>query len=359
MKVLFLTSSLNYGGAERTISYLSEYLAHNGDEASILCLTDDVEYSISEDVKVICGGIPSHSDSLLNRVGNVFRRFTIIHRVCKEERPDVVFCMISSLARFFFLRRKHSYKLILSERSNPIRYSTRTQSFLRKAYKRCDGIVFQTEKVSAMYEDIDQSKKTVIPNAVGNPYAYKTKWTGVDSNKVVAIGRFIKEKDYTTLIEAFRLVHDKQPLSELEIIGDGPLKVDIGNLLYKRGMDSFVTLTGSKEDALVDASKGACYVLSSLLEGMPNTLLEAMAIGMPCVSTDCDFGPSELIEDGLNGLLVPVGDSHAMAKAILLMLEDKEFAKKCGNEAKKISESHDLIVIGQRYQSFIHSIAQK
>ena len=271
MKVLFLTSSLKYGGAERTISYLSEYLSQNGDDASILCLTDDIAYQVSPKVKVIVCGIPSQSTSILGRIINICRRFTFIHRACKAEQPDVVFCMISSLARFFLWKRKFPYKLILSERSNPTRYDKKMQEFLRKAYKRCDGVVFQTEKVSAMYEDISESKKVVIPNAVGNPYAYKTEWSGFGSDKIIAIGRFIKEKDYPTLIKAFKLIHDQKPSCKLLIYGDGPQKKEIEELVERSGLCSSVLLNDSKADALVEASKGACYVLSSLLEGMPNT----------------------------------------------------------------------------------------
>ncbi len=356
MKILFLTSSLGYGGAERTISWLADYMAKKGDEVIVLCFGAPIAYQLNEKVKLINGNINSSASSLFERIRLIIHRFLFVKSTIKRERPDAVFLMIGTLARYVIQKKKLPYKLILSERANPLFYDRKRKRIISKAYRKCDGIVFQTHRVSELYPQIPSNKKIVIPNAVGNGYAEETVWTGMNSNRIAAVGRIIEQKDYYTLIEAFALFLVNHPTFSLEIYGDGPLKAEVGRYIADRNLQDKVFIMGNREDALVCASGCACYVLSSYSEGMPNTLIEAMAIGMPCISTDCEFGPRELISDGKNGLLVSVGDSIGMAKAMVRMVDDKKLAIKCGEEAKKIRETNSVHKVGEMYREFVYRI---
>lgn len=356
MKILFVTSSLGYGGAERTISWLADYMVKKDDEVIVLCFGEPIAYQLNEKVKLINGNITSNATSLFERVLLIFRRFLLVKCTIKRERPDAVFLMIGTLARYVIHNKKRKYKLILSERANPLFYNRKRKRILSKAYRKCDGIVFQTHRVSELYPQISSNKKVVIPNAVGNEYAEGIVWKGLNSNRIAAVGRIIEQKDYYTLIDAFALFLVNHPAFTLEIYGDGPLKTEVERYIADRNLQDKVFIMGNREDALVYVSECACYVLSSYSEGMPNTLIEAMAIGMPCISTDCEFGPRELISDGKNGLLVSVGDSVGMAKAMTRMVDDKKLAIRCGEEAIKIRETNSVHKVGEMYREFVYRI---
>jgi glycosyltransferase involved in cell wall biosynthesis len=113
---------------------------------------------------------------------------------------------------------------------------------------------------------------------------------------------------------------------------------------------------GVAKDAVLKIADSSVYVMSSKFEGMPNALMEAMAIGLPCVSTDCPNGPAELIENGVNGLLVPVGDVEALSEAIIKMIEDREFAERCGKNARKILETHSIDQKAKEYAEYIEKV---
>ena len=113
---------------------------------------------------------------------------------------------------------------------------------------------------------------------------------------------------------------------------------------------------GSHKDAIVKASDSTCYVMSSKFEGMPNALLEAMAVGLPCISTDCPNGPAELITPNKNGVLVSVGDEKALTDAILNFIENPDFANMCGRNAKEILETHNINIKAREYMDYIIKI---
>ena len=123
-------------------------------------------------------------------------------------------------------------------------------------------------------------------------------------------------------------------------------------------MEDKVLFMGTCPDAIVKVADSACYAMSSLFEGMPNALMEAMAVGLPCVCTDCPNGPAELIENEKNGLLVPMEDENALAGAILRMIEDKPFAEKCGKNASKIKETHSMDTNGKQYLNYLSRILE-
>ena len=165
-----------------------------------------------------------------------------------------------------------------------------------------------------------------------------------------------EQKDYPTLFKSFQIILQSHPDYTLEIFGDGPDGPTLEEIALKMGIKENVTFHGAQKDAILQAADARCYVLSSKYEGMPNALMEAMAAGLPCVSTDCPNGPAELIEHGRNGLLVPVGDSAKLAEAMLKMIEDTAFAENCGKEAKKILETHSIDVKAKEYMDYIIKI---
>lgn len=360
MKVCFLVETLSNGGVERTVAYLSKYFADHGINTTILSISNEIFYNIDEKVNLVSLGIPrSFNDKI-----NIFEKYLrIIKRLIKVKKYilsrnfDVVFCMAPEAARYVLpFYKKGKFKLISSERNNPLFDNSRNKKIKRKLFKECDGIVFQTVRAMECFPLEVRKKGVVIPNAVGNELAYTVTAPEKKKNKFSAIGRLTKQKDYPTMLRAFALFSKKYPGYELEIFGIGENKEMLENLAIKLGIGEKVKFMGSSQEALKQISDATAFLLSSIYEGIPNVLIEAMAIGMVCISTDCPFGPAEMIENCKTGLLVPVGDEQAFADAMCRVIEEPDLAKKCGENARKIKDIYNIESISARYADYVKAI---
>lgn len=361
MKILFLVSSLRVGGAERTVSYLSSYLANKGDEVVIYTMINQICYEINPKIKVISGDLPTQFKNNIQRKINAVHRTIAINRAIRAEKPDIVFCIIADSAKFLMLSRNRKYKVIVSERANP-RYAPEGKTErAKKIFRKSDGIIFQTAHVTENYKGVIEGKSVIIPNAVGNEYVYAANagWKTECRKSIAAVGRLAHQKDYFVMIKAFMLFHNTHPDYILEIYGDGPDREEIEQFILENNLKDNVILRGTCRDVLSRISDASCYILTSYFEGMPNSLMEAMGIGMPCISTDCEYGPSELIKDGWNGLLVPVKDVQAICQALVKMIDDREFAVMCGKNAREILKTNNIETICGRYREYFYHVLQK
>ena len=360
MKVVFLVSSLMHGGVERTVLYLSEFFAKNGVDTTILSIKDYIFYNVDERVKVKTLNISGGYKNIFDRFTKVLGRLKRIDAFLKADRPDVVFCMSPTVCKYIFAgKKKYGFKLITSERNYPL-YDTRDEARVKKiAFRVCDGIIFQTERARSWFSEDVQNKGVVIPNAVGNPDCYRVKAEPLKEKKFSAIGRLSKQKDFPTLIRAFALFLGKHQGYRLEIFGKGEDEKDLKALCLELGIGNSVLFMGLDKNVMERISDSTAFVLSSLYEGMPNVLLEAMGIGLPCVSTDCPFGPKELINDGENGILVPVGDVEALAAAMAKIAENREFALSIAEKARAVLETNDIDVISEKYLRYVTRVYEQ
>jgi len=361
MKILFLVSHLKSGGAERTVSYLSKYMTRRGCDVSIVSISDDVFYDIDSGVQLITLGVTNKCKNKFGKLLNAAKRLILVNRAVKKYSPDVVFCIMCETAKYVVnAHKRKKFKLITSERANPAFISNKkTKELCMRMYEESDGIIFQTERARNWFPENIRQKGTVIHNAVGNELVFSVGDIAERKKKISAVGRLDSQKDYPTLLAAFKRVLEKYPDYTLEIFGSGSEEQGLRALSFELGIAENVYFMGVRKDAILKIADSACYVLSSIYEGMPNALMEAMAIGLPCVATDCPNGPAELIEDGKNGLLVPVGDDRAMAEAICRFIEDSELAQSCSKAAKDILESHTVEYIAQKYLDYVLSVVNK
>ena len=358
MKISFLAPSLGSGGAERTIVYLSSFFAKADHDVEIVNISSTIFYELDEKVKYTTLGVNSSANNIAERFINIAKRFLRTNSHIKQTNPDVVFCMLPETAKFVLsLHKKGKFVLITSERNNP--ELDGDNELKKKVFSHSDGIVFQTLRAKEWYPQKIQQKGKVIHNAVGNELVCMV--PNITSRKKVisAVGRLTAQKDYPTLFVAFNKVLEKHPEFVLEIFGNGPDEEKLKSLAKNFGLDKNIKFMGTHKDAIIQISTSACYVMSSIYEGMPNALMEAMAVGLPCVSTDCPNGPAELIENGKNGMLVPVGDADALADAIIIMIENPTFAEECGKNAKKILDTHSVEIIANQYLDYIKSVVEQ
>ncbi len=358
-KILFVIPSLGSGGAERVISTLSSELAAGGYDVGILLTGNSrIHYELSPKVqltKLECEERYGH----LNTAVRYIKRIRDIRAALKENPADVVISfMAENNTDVCLATMGMKVPVIVSERNDPaIDPAGRVKQLLRGlAYHRASGFVFQTPDAQSYFRKGIQDRSCIIYNPltakIPEPYE------GQRDKRVVSVGRLHKQKNFPMLIEAFAEFSRTYPDYTLEIYGEGPLEESLNQLISEKGLTEKVTLKGFCTDVHEQIRSAAFFVMTSDFEGMPNALVEAMALGMPCISTDCRCGgPRMLTENGKRGLLIPTGDAAALAKAMETLAADPERAKALGDKAAEIKKQVDTQTVVDQWLAYIrHTI---
>lgn len=360
MRICMLVPSLGSGGAERTVSYLCDYAVRQGHTVDVVSLTDIKFYDLPENVPFIPLSNEKIEKNLIKRIIRAIDRCKKFKKYVKENKPDVIFGVLY-VALYCAIIGAKNIPLIGSERAAPEMITEKLKIKIRDySFKRCNGMIFQTQAVKNYYKQHSKLDGVVIPNAVGNKIAYEYEEPCKEREKeIVAVGRLVPQKDYKTLLSAFEKVFRKHKDFNLIIFGEGEQKQELLQFLNNLTCKDNVVFMGAQKDALRRVYTSTCYVMTSKNEGMPNALMEAMAVGTPVVSTDCNYGPDELIINNENGQLVPVGDVDAVANAILKYIEDNDFAQKCAKNAMKLKETNSIDNISKRYLDYFEYVVKQ
>ncbi|MFE0250222.1 glycosyltransferase family 4 protein [Streptomyces sp. NPDC059010] len=209
----------------------------------------------------------------------------------------------------------------------------RLRTALRRAYRRLDVLTTVTEADATAYRRkmrLPGVRVEALPNSVPDPVLPAADGT---AKVVVAAGRLVPVKRYDLLIEAFALVAAERPDWQLRIYGKGEEHARLRQLIHRLGLGENVLLMGAAAPMEAEWVKGSIGVAASNFEPFGMTIVEAMRCGLPVVSTDCPYGPGEIIEDGVDGRLVPVGDRAALGTALLDLVRDDERRRHMGRTA--------------------------
>ena len=347
MKILFFVPALNSGGAERVVATIANALSANGDTIEILTLnTEQTFYSINENVKIV-GINKIITSSGIKRMLSI--PFVEISRFLKYDKevnafnPDIVISFLYTTNVLSILARgRLNVPLIISERSDPSHYGRMQQFICKKLYPKSDRIVCQGKIVAHFYE-LCKGKCTIIPNPINQKSVGEYKKE--KNHRIITVGRLISAKNHKLRIDAFYQIKDKYPDYTLEIYGEGELKNNLQEQIESLGLRNKVFLMGSKQNVIAELSDAACFVLSSNYEGFPNVLIEAMATGIPVISTDFPSGIArELITNGDNGFLIETENKDQMVEALERILSDKKlqisFSEKNLGVLDKYSETN-------------------
>lgn len=336
MRLMIIMSSLCAGGAERVSLDLASYLASHEHEVHLMIArrsnrTPGV-YSLPNGV--ICHWAKWGVD---NRISRPIVNYVLIKRLLRNIKPDWV---ISLGAQYKLLSASGAFdacRVLLSERNYPPeRYTSREFNSNQKAYNLADRIIFQTGDIANCYPKLPREKVRIIPNAIrfGN-----TRWKGNDSNKVSFVGRLIEQKNPKMLLKAFALFHVTHPDYSLHVFGDGPLDKELREQAEALQISEFVSFHGQVTGIAEELASSRMYISTSDYEGISNSMLEALAIGVPIISTDCAGGGARLaIDNDVNGLLVPCGDVQALAAAMGSIASDAELANNLSSHAIESSQ---------------------
>lgn len=355
MKVAFILERLGNGGAERVTAALSTELSYkNNYEVHVFtCIKEKDEYKLPDNVvRHVMKSGNSRLNIFLNKCEYLVKEVNLIN-------PDIVFSLATPKTTIMltFLSIWRKFTLIVSERNDPVQYP---KNYILKilrayAYLLADGVVFQTESAKKYFCSSIQSKGCVIPNPISADLIEPYK--GIRTKKIVNFCRLEPQKNLKLLIDAMIKIHVKYPDFFLEIYGDGSQKKELLNYCTKQGADKYVKFRGfasNVHERILDAS---IYVSSSNYEGISNSMLEAIALGIPTIATDCPAGGAKMvIQNYDNGILVPVGDLKIMVKAIEELIVNKELSKKISHNGIKLRNKFSTKKITKKWLGFAERI---
>ena len=337
-KVLLAITSLRGGGAERVVSVWSKELKEQGYDVSILvCERFEDEYDIDEGINIY--SIAAKGETFGGY--SLLKRLKLFRKTLKEIKPDVVINFMPKmqiwmmLATFFRKVRK-----IETIRISPWHAERKgvTKWLANKCFKRSDAVILQTAEQGEYYSKKIQKKCFVVYNPVAKQYKENPKTEYQKAVNFVGAGRLCDQKNFPLMINAFKLALEKNPELKLSIYGKGSEDYieKLNSIIKENNLEQNVKLMGRTSDMATTLKNADAFLMSSNFEGLPNALIEAMCIGLPCVSTDCRTGPKDLIDDGKNGYLVPTGDVNAFANAIINVANmSLEQAKEIGMKARE------------------------
>lgn len=340
-KIMFYISTLSFGGAERVMTVLANSLSADKEYEVIFVTTyiKEKEYSLNHKIRRY---ILDRHKLDRNFVSKNIRYIYSLRRIIKKERPNILISFMAEpnfravLANAFL-----KTKVIISVRNDP--YKEYPNNFLfslaQILFQFADGCVFQTEDAKKCFNKRVQNKSWIILNPVSECFFKVDR--DENAKDIVSIGRLEKQKNFELLINAYSAIANECPNDNLLIYGQGSRKHSLEELIIKLGMEERIFLMGVTERVEEVFKHAKLFVMSSDFEGLPNALMEAIAAGVPVVSTNCPCGgPRMLIKNGVNGYLVPVGDEQKMIIALNRVLRRKEIAEQFTNNNLEIRESY-------------------
>lgn len=318
MKICFAIGRLTNGGAERAVSIIAGGLADKGHEVYLYVFAKSpADYAVDERVKIqyMCNSYEDYEK--IPFTGRV-RRF---RKYLKEISPDAAAGFIQAGYALYAASFGMKMKRIASLRISPDKRNDELEVFRRflndRWFESADAVVLQCEEQKKHPE----TEKWKYVTVIGNPVSEKIMQVGmhVDNGlcrNLVMAGRLEKQKNYPMAFRAVKLLQKSGTDVRLHIYGTGQEKDRLKALAARYGLEDRIIFHGWASDMLPKYKKYDLFLMTSHYEGMPNALIEAMGAGMLCISTDCPTGPSDLIQNGVNGYLVKAGDAESLARLI-------------------------------------------
>lgn len=293
MKTMFNLGSMTKGGAERVVANLSNKMIH--DDEIVVCVTQYGEpmYQLDEKIKYYTLDEDEKKQNFF--IKNI-KRVIKLNEIVKKENPDIIISLLPEPTyRLMFINIFRKKKVIISVRNDPkIEYKSKINQWIMKIlYKRANGFIFQTEEAKQYFSKEIQDKSIIIPNPINDEFI-RPPYEGEREKIIVSVGRLTEQKNQKLLINAFSKLEKDLKEYQLIIYGEGELRNCLEEQIRELQLENKVFLPGEVDDINEKIYKASLFVLSSDYEGMPNALMEAMALGIPCISTDCPCGRTKI-----------------------------------------------------------------
>ncbi|WP_162163316.1 glycosyltransferase [Eisenbergiella tayi] len=357
-KVIFVTGSLGTGGAERVISILASGCADLGAEVTLVVLREQsVAYSVSDKVNLI--QIKSRGKLA------AFHRIKQLHTILKNNSAGYVIPFMQVVSLYTLIANIGVWKkIIMSERNDPNVGLLRKELSLKNKigyffmitlglHKLAHWTVFQTPDAQAWYSKKVQARSCIIPNPLDGRILPK-RYEGDRDHLIVAAGRLVEQKNFALLIKGFKRFYETHRDYQLIIYGEGELQQELMEQSKLSGIDNAVFLPGFSKKLHEDIHQAAMYVSTSNFEGISNSMLEALGMGIPTIVTDCPAGGAKMfVKTDINGILIPMNDEDALVSAMCKIADNRDFAHRISEEAVKIKEELDARTICEQWLSLV------
>lgn len=352
MKIALIAYLHGSGGAERQIIMLANALAERGNKVHLAVVAAyDNRYSISEKVAV---HDLTYAES--KRGPAIFNRYKALKKTYSEITPDItIHYNFQSAYLSVAMPRKIRGTVVYSERGDPYdkEYGGLLGVIRKIAIRKIDGFVFQSEGARDYFSAKIRKRAVVIHNSVSVSQD-KYPMPEFRDNRIVNVGRLHPQKNQSLLIDAFAQIASEFPGIVLEIYGDGYLKDSLQKQIELLDLQNRVFLLPSRTDIFKCIRTAALFVLTSDYEGMPNALMEAMALGVPCISTDCHPGGARsIVKDGENGFIVPVKNVGALAQKMRCVLANPNVAVNIARNGRKLGVTHTQEKIFDQWNEYL------
>lgn len=357
MKILFLNTNIGYGGASKMMVWVANRYAKAGHEIIFLTYRgEEVCQKVSSTVKHV------HVDlePLSGRGNGLWGTVMYLRTYIKEHKFDLAVGFLSpSQLRLSLACIGTSTKLLFSHRGDPSQKASSLPmqivgKFFETAFRRADRFVFQTRQAKECFSKSVQNRSDVIANPIIPLKRTMPRKDNIEK-RIVMIARLdINQKRQDLLIESFKMVSETHPDYTLDLYGDGG---DEAKLKEVAKSNTQIRFMGKTSNVIGVSQNAAMSVLSSDFEGIPNSLLESMSLGIPCVATDSSpGGAAMMIRNHENGLLVPRGDAKALAEAINYMIEHPEQAEAMGKQAMEVNTIYSEAKISQKWMEVLNKM---
>ena len=355
MKIACVGYMHGKGGAERQLLMLANALSERGNEVYLIALADcNILYDVSPNVQVI-----DLSDSK-NVIPNLLKRYLRLHKTFKSIKPDIsIHFWIATVFLTFFIKKKIRGKMVFAERTDPGDqcYSGWIGVLRKRIFPKLDGFVFQTPYARDYFDEGIQKKSIVIGNSIKIKEECYSKPCTQREKKIVSVGRLADTKNQKLLIDAFGDFHKKFPDYKLEIYGEGPLRQKLQEQINNLQIEDYAFLCGNTDEIFKELYTATMFVLTSEFEGMPNALIEAMALGVPCVSTDCRPGGARmLIDNGRSGFITGLFDREELVDKMSYIVENPVRAAEMAELGMNIRNTNNSDVIYDKWVIFLEQV---
>jgi GalNAc-alpha-(1->4)-GalNAc-alpha-(1->3)-diNAcBac-PP-undecaprenol alpha-1,4-N-acetyl-D-galactosaminyltransferase len=362
MRITLVIFSLNAGGAQRVLLTMADHWARQGRFVTVITLDSETAdfFPVPDGVQRVALDL-AEPTKRLEVLRTSFRKIRRLRAAIHDSNPDVVVSFIDKTNLLVLLSCVGlGIRVVVSERIDPRNQPIEApyEMLRRVLYRRAFALVVQTQSVRAWAESfMRQDKVFVIPNPIETgPHEPVGEYRLPEGPVVFAAGRLHHQKGFDLLLDAFASCTDRHPEWSLVIFGEGPERTELELRVRALGIGTKVQLPGEVKGLRSLYEHADLFVLSSRWEGFPNVLLEAMARGLPVVSTDCPSGPADMIEDGRNGLLVPPNDVGALTRAMDELMSEEGLRRRLAENARDVSQRFSVERIMRRWDELIGAV---
>lgn len=334
--IAFVLPSLSSGGAERVTVNLANGLCHIYNVHVITLAKGESFYHLDERIKLItCSESSIISKNIWSALKNNYRLYNSLKRILNKNSIDLVigFTITANVLSVLSAKRL-KIKSIISERSNPNIYVPNTlwRNLRKLTYRYANRLVVQTKQNKLNFNNVIKTDRiTILPNPIAQHLVNKKTSIEERENIILTVGRLDENKAQHILIKAFAKLNANN--WKLVLVGDGEERKNLEDLVFNLNLKDKVIFEGKRKNIHDYYNNSSIFSFTSRSEGFPNVLIEAMYFGLACVSTDCPYGPSEIIADTINGFLIGIDDVDALTEKLQTLIDNQKLRHYVGESA--------------------------